>query len=291
MINYLILLRIKHWVKNIFIFIPLFFSSQIYNIDKVFLTTITFLGFSFITSFVYVFNDIIDAEFDRMHYEKKNRPIASGKISVLNGLIISFLFLAIGVAILFFYTSFNVLIISMVYLGLNIMYSLKLKNISILDFIVVSSGFVLRVFIGGEVNNIELSNLIVVMVFLLSVFIAVSKRRDDVVQFEKHKRLNRTVVKEYSVEYMDKIITIISSVLLISYLMFIMSDPITDKYDFKSLFFTFCLVLIGVLRYNQIVFVQNKGSSPIKILFKDYFIISVLILWLLTFIYILYFAL
>ena len=97
-------------------------------------------------------------------------------------------------------------------------------------------------------------------------------------------------MKEYSIEFMDKIITIFSSVLLVAYLMFILSDPILIKYDFKLLFLTFCIVVIGVLRYNQIVYVQNKGGSPIKILLTDYFLITTIIFWLLTFTYILYFA-
>ena len=291
MINYLNLLRVKHWVKNLFIFIPLFFSSQLFDIHKFYNTTITFFAFSFIASFIYVINDINDVEFDRMHYEKKNRPIASKKIPILNGFFISLLFLTTGLFLLIYFTPIIVVFISITYILMNILYTLKLKNVPILDFVIISTGFIFRVFIGAEVNNIELSNLIIIMVFLFSVFIAVSKRRDDVIDFEKNNNINRKVVKDYTVEFMDKIITITSSILLVSYLIFILSDNIASKYDFKLLFFTFCIVLIGIFRYNQIVYVHNKGGSPIKIFYSDFFLIITVLSWVITFTFIIYFDL
>ena len=126
------------------------------------------------------------------------------------------------------------------------------------------------------------------MVFLLSLFIAVTKRRDDVYQYELKKKINRKVVSEYSVSYMDKLITIISSVLLVSYLLFITSESVISRYPSKYLIVSFLFVLIGVFRYNQITYVKNKSGSPIKIFFKDKFLQITLLLWGLTFFFIIY---
>lgn len=287
MIKYLNLFRVKHWVKNFFIFIPLFFSSKFFELENLKITFYSFLAFSLITSFVYIINDILDINYDKVHSEKKNRPIASGQISIYKSLILGSILLIIGL-VSFYNLSIDALIFASVYLFLNILYSFKLKHFPIIDFMIISIGFVIRVFIGGEVNSIELSNLIIIMVFLLSLFLAVSKRRDDVFEYEKTKVVNREVVKKYSLAFMDKIISIISSVLIVSYLLFIITNEVISQYDFRLLFLSFFLVVMGVFRYNQIIYVFNKSGSPIKILYSDRFLQIILIIWIFTFVYTIY---
>lgn len=287
MIKYLNLFRVKHWVKNFFIFIPLFFSSKFFEQENLKITFYSFLAFSLVTSFVYIINDILDIEYDKIHSEKKKRPIASGLISISTSLILGLISLIIGLAS-FYVLSVDALILASIYLLLNILYSFKLKHFPIVDFMIISIGFVIRVFIGGEVNSIELTNLIIIMVFLLSLFLAVSKRRDDVHEFEKTKVVNREVVKKYSLAFMDKIINIISSVLIVSYLLFITTNENISQYDFRLLFLTFFLVVMGVFRYNQITYVFNKAGSPIKIFYSDRFLQIILIIWLSTFVYTIY---
>ena len=169
MTKYLNLIRVKHWVKNLFIFIPLFFSSKFFEQENLKITIYSFLAFSFVTSFVYIINDILDIQYDKIHSEKKNRPIASGQVSIYKSLILGSILLIIGI-VSFYFLSFEALILALLYLMLNIFYSLKLKHFPIVDFMIISIGFVIRVFIGGEVNSIELTNLIIIMVFLLSLF-------------------------------------------------------------------------------------------------------------------------
>lgn len=276
------LLRVKHWVKNLFIFLPLFFYGDIFSSEKLILTTIVLIGFSFITSFIYIINDIFDVEFDKIHPEKKNRPIASGKVSIRQALIISLILLSIGLTLLWSFSKICFLL-AVFYTVLNFFYSIRLKQIPIIDFIVVSFGFVVRILIGGDIGNIELTQWMILMVFLLSLFIAVTKRRDDVYQYEFENKINRKVVIKYTVEYMDKLITIISSTLLVSYLLFITSESVASRYPSNYLIISFLFVLLGVFRYNQITYVENKSGSPIKILYKDSFIQITLFLWLLTF--------
>lgn len=285
--KYFKLFRINNWVKNLFIFIPLFFSSDLLNLDKFTLTLFGSLGFSLVTSFVYVINDIFDIDFDKNHPDKKNRPIPSGIISIRKSLLIGLILFILGLITLWF-ISFHSFLITIFYFILNVSYSYKLKHVPIIDFVVISIGFVIRILIGGVIGEIELSQWIIVMVFLLSLFIAVTKRRDDVYQFEVEDKVNRKVVDKYTVEFMDKIITIVSSVLIVSYLLFITSEDVVLRYSTNSLLITFIFVLIGIFRYNQITYVYNKSGSPIKILFKDRFLQIILFCWTLTFFVIIY---
>lgn len=284
---YVKLFRLNNWVKNLFIFLPLFFSGEFFNSTKIINTFYVTLGFSLVTSFIYIINDILDLEFDKIHPEKKNRPIASGKISIKQSLISGICLLSIGL-IGVWNTSFNCFLLTIFYIILNLLYSIKFKQIPVVDFIIVSTGFVIRILIGGEIGNVELTQWMIVMVFLLSLFIAVTKRRDDVYQYELKNKINRKVVSEYTVEYMDKLITIISSTLLVSYLLFITSESVISRYPSKYLIISFLFVLIGVFRYNQITYVENKSGSPLKILFKDLFLQITLFLWVLTFFIIIY---
>jgi len=283
------LLRVNHWVKNLFIFIPLFFSGNFLSSEKLIPTTIIFIGFSFTASFIYIINDIFDIEFDKIHPEKKNRPIASGKISIRQSLIIGIFVLVAGLIIVW-NISINGLLLTIFYVVLNFLYTIKLKQIPIVDFLIVALGFVIRILIGGEIGSIELTQWVIVMVFLLSLFIAVTKRRDDVYQYESFNKLNRKVVLNYTVEYMDNLITIISSTLLVSYLLFITSESVISRYPSKYLIISFLFVLVGVFRYNQITYVENKSGSPIKILFKDLFLQITLFLWVLVFFIVIYYT-
>ncbi|NQY05014.1 MAG: UbiA prenyltransferase family protein [Flavobacteriaceae bacterium] len=276
--TFLRLIRIDNWVKNFFIFLPLFFSSEILIPEKFLNTLLVVFGFSLVTSFVYIINDIFDVEFDRIHPNKKERPIASGKVSIKSAILIGVVLVTIGLSIIYF-ISFEAFTLTLMYLILNILYSIKLKHIPIVDFVIISIGFVIRIMIGGEVNEVPLSQWIIVMVLLLSIFIAVSKRRDDVYQYENYDKVNRKVVKKYTVHFMDKIINIVSSALIVSYLLFITSEEVALRYDSNYLLITFMLVLIGVFRYNQITYVYNKSGSPIKLLFSDRFLQVCLILW------------
>jgi len=281
---YLKLIRFNHWIKNLFIFIPLFFSVELFSVDKFLLTFYTTIGFSFITVLVYIINDVFDIEFDKNHKDKKFRPIASGEISLKSSFVIGLLFFLLGLWIVYS-VSINAFFLSIIYFILNFFYSFKLKSIPILDLIIVSIGFIIRVYIGSAVIQISVSNWVMIMVFLLSLFLAICKRRDDVYLYEKKNTINRKVVLHYNLEFMNKIITIVSSVLIVSYLLFITS---MENFSSTYLLLTFILVILGILRYNQITYVYNKGGSPIKILFHDIFLQIILICWVTIFFIILY---
>lgn len=284
---YLKLIRANNWIKNFFILLPLFFSGELFNLTKLSNTILVVIGFSLVTSFVYIINDIFDINFDKNHQEKRFRPIASGRISIKKSVVIGSLLLFIGFSVLLL-CSWNAFLISIIYVGLNLLYSAKLKHVSVIDFVIVAVGFVLRILIGGEVGDVELTQWMTIMVFLLCLFVAITKRRHDVYQYEFNEQVNRKVVTKYTVEFMDKLLSINSSTLLVGYLLFITSEDVLTRYPSKYLMLTFLFVLIGVFRYNQITSVDNKGSSPLKILFEDIFLQITLFLWLVTFFFIIY---
>jgi 4-hydroxybenzoate polyprenyltransferase len=284
---YLKLIRANNWIKNLFILLPLFFSGELFNLTKLSNTILVIIGFSLVTSFVYIINDIFDINFDKNHQEKRFRPIASGRISIKKSVVIGSLLLFIGFSVLLL-CSWNAFLISIIYVGLNLLYSAKLKHVSVIDFVIVAVGFVLRILIGGEVGDVELTQWMTIMVFLLCLFIAITKRRHDVYQYEFNEQVNRKVVTKYTVEFMDKLLSINSSTLLVAYLLFITSEDVLTRYPSKYLMLTFLFVLIGVFRYNQITSVDNKGSSPLKILFEDIFLQITLFLWLVTFFFLIY---
>lgn len=274
-------------MKNVFIFLPLFFSAEILDPVKFLNTLIVFFGFSLVTSCIYIINDIFDLEYDKIHPEKKFRPIAAGKISIRTAIILGVIIAAAGFYLINL-ISFYSLLLTLLYFTLNFFYSLILKHIPIIDFVVISLGFVIRILIGGEINDIALSQWIIVMVLLLSIFIAVSKRRDDVYLYEMNDKINRRVVTKYTTEFMDKILTIVSSVLIVSYLLFITSKEIIDRYESEYLIVSFLFVLIGVFRYNHLTYVYHMTGSPIRLLFKDKFLQLCLLFWFATFFVVIY---
>ena len=287
MLKYLKLIRIKHWIKNTFIFIPLFFSSLLFNQLKFFDVTFVALGFCLVTGFIYIFNDILDLEFDKKHPKKKFRPIAANIITIRIALLIGLLILSIGL-LMIFYIDINSFFLTLFYVIMNLLYSYKLKKIPILDFIIVSIGFVIRLFIGSEVSEVVLSEWIIIMVFLLSLFISIAKRRDDSIALKKTKRLNREVIKQYSVPFLDNIMSIVASILLVCYLMFVTDDSVVAKYDSNLIYLTFLFVLIGIFRYTQLSIVYKISGSPVQILYSDFFIQMTLFLWVLCFYVIIY---
>lgn len=285
--KYFKLLRVDNWVKNLIIFLPLFFSSEILDVNKFSNTFFGIIGFSFVTGFVYVINDIFDVDFDKNHPDKKFRPIASGNVSIKNALIIGFVSFLVGLTVLWC-CSFEAFLLSVIYFLITLLYSFKLKHISIIDFVIISLVFVIRILVGGELGKIALSQWIIVMVFLASLFLAVSKRRDDVYKYEREDKMNRKVIDKYTVELMDKIITITSSVLIVAYLLFITSEDVILRYPSKYLLVTFIFVLLGIFRYNQLTYVYNKSGSPVNILFSDRFLQIILFCWLLVYFFVIY---
>ena len=283
------LLRVKDWAKNLFLFIPLFFSTQLFNTDKFTNLIIGFFAFSFVASAIYILNDYRDIEDDRNHPEKKKRPLAAGKIKKSTAIIICVALILAG-----FFLSYlanpklKFTFVLGIYLLINVAYSLGLKTIPILDIFIVAAGFVLRIKAGSVISGIEVSEWLNIMVFLLALFMATAKRRDDILLKISSGMDMRKSVKGYNLEYLSTIMSLICGVIIIAYFMYTMSPEVIHRMGTHRLYYTCIFVIIGIMRYLQIVLVKGESGSPTNILYKDRFIQITLLLWISSFFAILY---
>ncbi len=280
---YLKLMRVHHWVKNLFIFMPLFFSFQFKDISLLIANVLSFIGFSFLASAIYIINDWCDHEDDKLHPEKRHRPIASGAVTSKEAFVLLvILFMLCIVVYAGVLKNMKALYLVMGYFILNILYSIKLKRIPIIDISIVAIGFVIRVFIGGIVIDTPLSQWLIIMTFLLALLLALGKRRDDVIIYEKTGNKTRKSIDGYNLSFTNAGITIITAVILIAYIMYTMSDEIIMR-NGDNLYLTSVFVIIGLLRYLLIIFVDEKSGSPTMILFKDHFLHIIILMWLMSF--------
>lgn len=288
----ILLLRPQQWVKNAFIFLPLFFHGDLANGKMLLNAVIAFFCYSFVASSIYCFNDIYDVEADRMHPKKCKRPIASGEVSIPQayGLMAVMLLMSLLLAFVALpQTSVQVIGVICFYYVMNILYCVKLKQIALVDVFIIAVGFVLRVILGGVVNGIELSQWIVLMTFLLALFLAFAKRRDDVVLYQKTGVLPRKNVNRYNLDFMNQAITIVATITLVAYIMYTISDDVMQRLGSRYIYLTTVFVLAGILRYLQITIVDVKSGSPTKVLMHDRFVQLCIVGWILSFLLLIYF--
>jgi decaprenyl-phosphate phosphoribosyltransferase len=286
-VAYLKLLRPKDWAKNLFLFIPLFFGGDILNGPKLLRIFYGFVAFSFVASSIYIINDYKDREDDRKHPVKCKRPLASGVISPATALMICGILLVAGFGLAAWVRDKFVFVLG-IYFIINLAYSLGLKAVSILDIMILATGFVLRIKAGSVIAFVPLSEWIVIMVFLLAVFMALGKRRDDVLLKLSSGADMRKSIKGYNLELMNTLLSLVSAVIIVSYLMYTMSPEVQSRLGTTRLYYTCLFVMAGLMRYLQIVYVSSDSGSPTKILYKDRFIQVTLLLWAVSFITILY---
>ncbi|UZS00135.1 decaprenyl-phosphate phosphoribosyltransferase [Chondrinema litorale] len=286
--EYFNLLRPKQWIKNLFLFIPLFFSGEIFHIPKLLNVSLGFISFSLIASCVYIINDYRDIESDKKHPKKCKRPLASGSVSKREAIFVLILCLIIGFSIAFFLKPKFLFILS-IYFILNLAYSFGLKNISILDVIIVATGFVLRVKCGGVLSHIYTSEWLTLMVFLLALIMAFAKRRDDVLIKAKSGSDIRKASRGYNLEFLNVALAILSAITIVSYLLYSLSMGMIEQWGTHRLYYTCLFVIAGILRYLQIAFVENESGSPTSILYKDKFIQGSILVWIISFYFIIYY--
>lgn len=284
---YLQLIRPKDWAKNLFLFVPLFFSGALFNWELYPLLIWGTVAFCFAASSIYIINDYRDVEEDKKHPVKFTRPLASGAVSKSSAVVIcTILFvsaLGIGYAI-----SAKFLFVICLYLALNLGYSFGLKTIAILDIIIVATGFVLRIKAGAVIAKIGLTEWLTIMVFLLALFMAIGKRRDDVLLKLSSGTDMRKSVKGYNLEFLNVVLALVCAVIVVAYFMYTMSPDVLTRMGTHRLFYTCLPVLAGIMRYLQIIFVQSASGSPTKILYKDRFIQVAILLWIASFYLIIY---
>ena len=289
--NIVILLRPQQWLKNGFIFIPLFFDHKLTDWYCLCSAILAFFAYSFAASAIYCLNDLIDVEADRKHPKKCKRPIAAGVISKAQALLLVALCLGVAFAIASMLegnAQWKVIGILGVYIVMNIAYCLKLKQMAIVDVFIIAVGFVLRIFVGGFATGVVLSQWIVLMTFLLALFLALAKRRDDVVIYADTGVLARKNVNRYNLPFMNQVIGVVSSITMVCYIMYTVDPEVIARMGSRYVYLTSVFVLAGIIRYLQLTIVDVKSGSPTKVLMKDRFVQCSIIGWIITFVFIIY---
>lgn len=285
--EYLKLIRPKDWAKNLFLFIPLFFAKEILNLDKLIPVSFGFIAFSFIASSIYIINDYRDREDDRKHPVKCKRPLAAGTVTPTAAIILCCILLLAGFGLAWF-IRFKFLILLAIYFFVNLGYSMGLKAIPILDIILLALGFVLRIKGGSIISYVVLSEWIIIMVFLLAIFMAIGKRRDDVLLKLSSGADMRKSIKGYNLDFLNTLLSFVCGVIIVAYLMYTMAPASQEHVGNRRLYYTTVFVMAGLMRYLQIIYVSTDSGSPTKILYRDRFIQLTLILWVAAYVFLLY---
>ena len=289
--HYIQLLRPLQWIKNAFVFAPAFFSTNLLKPEFFWPTLVVFASFCLISSAIYCFNDLRDVEADRLHPKKRKRPIASGTVSIRGGYIMMLL-CTIGALLLIPFaqspnTPYLYIIISGYWL-MNMAYCLKLKQYAILDVTIIAIGFVMRILAGGLATDIWISHWLVLMTFLATLFLALSKRNDDYRIFEQTGTKPRVSITGYNKTFINEATAIIASVTMVCYIMYTMSPEVIERMGTRYVYLTSGWVLAGLLRYLQNMIVYGLSGSPTKSLVKDHFIQFCIIGWIASFFAIIY---
>jgi 4-hydroxybenzoate polyprenyltransferase len=259
--------RIKQWVKNGFLFAGLIFDGQLFNWTSLSRTLIGFVIFNFITSGVYLINDVYDLKTDRQHPQKRNRPIASGKISIRSAIVMAFLLIGVSLAASVL-LSVNFFLICASYFMINLLYSKWLKHIPVLDVMVIALGFVLRVAAGASLISVKrFSPWLYVVTTLLALYLGFGKRRAEIVLFSDNTKLGRSVLDGYTLPFLDQLITIVSSATIVAYSLYTFSaSGLQESY---AMMLTIPFVMYGIFRYLYLIQVKQAGGAPEEILFCD----------------------
>lgn len=267
------LIRPNQWIKNFFVLGPLIFSNSFMNRSILVTNLSTVLAFCFISSTVYILNDIVDREKDKNHPKKCNRPIASGSISVEKGIFIGIFLITISIITAIMINK-NILIIILIYLLNNILYSLKIKNIVIIDIFSISVGFILRVLAGGVATGVHTSRWIILCTLFLSLFLGFGKRRNEVIMLGEKADKHRKNLSEYSEDFLDKMISIVLTCTIVFYSIYCILGATTEKFIWTTLF-----VIWGILRYYYLMYSNGYGGSPTELVLKDKQLIFCIFSW------------
>lgn len=272
---YLKLIRVKHYLKNLLIFFPLFFNGSIMDVTLIIKCLIGFISFCFISSCVYIMNDIKDAENDKKHPIKKNRPIASGIVSIKNASILIILLFLLSILIILFgiiFFDINVFAIFylLIYFVLNILYSFVLKKIPIIDIICLACFYLIRVIYGGFVTDIDISNWLFLTVFFSSLYFGYGKRRNEIVNCN----VSREVFKYYTVDFLDKNMNICLTMFLVFYSLW------ANEMTYSIILYSIIIVYYIVIRFNMKLD-ENKFDNPVDIITNDVILILCIIIYIL----------
>jgi len=280
-------LRPGQWVKNGFVFAALIFSRSLTDWHRNLIVTLAALFFALISSAVYLFNDILDAPEDRNHPVKRRRPVASGRLSVRKAALASGLLACTSLAGAWV-LDHRFFLVMVSYAGINMVYSWLLKRLVLLDAFVVAAGFVFRVVAGGVVIQVQISSWLIVCTTMVALFLALCKRRHELVILGEEAADHRPILADYSPYFLDQLIAIVTASTVMSYALYTLSPDVRAKFPGKRLELTIPFVLFGIFRYLFLVHQKERGGDPARVLVSDPVLISVVLMWAAVVILIIY---
>jgi len=281
-------LRPQQWIKNLFIFLPLIFGKKLFVLTTNLKAAVAFILFSITASVAYLINDIIDIEKDKFHPTKRLRPIASGKMSIKQAKII-----ALMLGILFIVLSFMLNIyfgwVVIVYLILNVVYSKFLKDLAIIDVFCIGGFFLLRIIAGSIIAGVEMSHWIIIMTVLLALFLGLNKRQQELRLLERNATSHRYVLTEYNLYFIDQMITVITSSIVITYMLYTVDTRTVREIGSRNLIYSIPFVYYGIFRYLYLIHKTNRDGDPTRILLSDRVMQINIALWIIVCIVVIYF--
>ena len=274
-------LRTYQWIKNLFIFAPLLFSQNLTNGPLVLVSLRAFAAFCMISSAQYIFNDIRDLEEDRAHPVKSRRPLASGRMKTGSAIA---LLIGMGTGGILIAATINLpfLLITAGYFILQVLYTLWLKHVVILDVFIIAAGFLIRVIAGGLAIGVEISSWLLICTILLSLFLALGKRRYELVLLDQNASQHRPILKEYNPYLLDQMISVVTASTFVAYCLYTISDETVEKFGTKNLIFTVPFVLYGIFRYLYLIHQKAEGGTPEALVLKDKPLLIDIFLWVVT---------
>ncbi len=285
--NWIRLFRPTQWTKNLIVFAGIIFAQHLLNLNDLVRVGETFFIFCLLVSGNYIINDIFDAFEDRQHPNKRKRPIAAGLISPYSASRVGSILIVIAI-IWAYFADRGLFLIATIYLLLMIGYSFYLKHIVIIDVIVLSFGFVLRAIAGVIVIDVEISSWLLICTILLSLFLAISKRRYEFTLLEETAAHHRPSLAHYSPVLLDQMISIVASASIVAYCLYTLSPETIEKFNTKDLSFTIPFVIYGIFRYLYITYKRKMADAPERALFRDLPLLIDVILWIVVCIVIIY---
>ena len=288
-ISYIKLMRIHHYIKNLLIFLPIIFSKNIFNFQLMKTTIIGAIAFSLMASIVYIINDINDIDIDKNHEKKKFRPIASGEISIKNAYIFAIILFIITIILNICIISENMWYMSVLifygYLIMNVLYSIKLKHIPILDIVILAFGFLFRVIYGSIITGIEISNWLYLTILSLSFYMGLGKRRNEL---KKMGKKGRKVLEHYTESFLDNNMYMCISIGIVFYSLWCID--INDTLNgFINIIYTVPLVIIICMKYSLDIEKESSGGDPVDVILNDKILLMLTLLYAAIVLIIIYF--
>jgi len=275
-------MRPNNWLKNVFVIAPLFVSGSITNYESVVSSTLVFIAFCLMSSAVYFLNDILDRDRDKIHPEKRTRPIAAGEIGLPVAVVMTVGLCSTSLALSIYVTPLVTGVLAS-YALVNVAYSLTLKHVVIADVFCIAIGFVFRVAAGAFAIGVQPTAWIIVATFLLSLFLALAKRRNELLVLGGDSTDHRPILDAYTPQFVDELISVVTPLTLITYLLYTLDPETTRRMNTDYLYTTGIFVVFGIFRYLYLVHRKNLGGSPTDIVVRDAPMIFAIVGWIAAF--------